>query len=100
MAVIGGQSDRQHGPRLPDAPRSQRIRRFAWPWCGNAGNGFAQSRATSAEPGLAAPTQQVPHQHDRRRFGFTAGRRRIRPGAIAMARGADRVIDQHVHLDE
>jgi hypothetical protein len=52
------------------------------------------------EPGLAAPAQQVPRQRDGQQFGVGAGRRRARPGRDGDSPGADRVIDQHIHVDE
>jgi hypothetical protein len=52
------------------------------------------------EPGLAPPAQQVPDQRDGQQLGVGAYRRRARPGRDSHSPGADRVIDQHVHIDE
>ena len=42
----------------------------------------------------------MPHQRDGQQLGVAAGRRRAWPGGEGDGPGADRVIDQHVHVDE
>lgn len=52
------------------------------------------------EPGLTAPTQQLSDQRDRDQLGITAHRRRAWPGWDLHLAGGDRVIDEHVDVDE
>jgi hypothetical protein len=40
------------------------------------------------------------HQRDGQQFGVTAGRYRARTGRDGNGSGDDRVIDEHVHVDE
>ena len=101
LAVIFGQPGRQHRPQLLErAPQPadppvrlalvRQPREQVSPVPGHLGQ----------EPGLAAPAQQVPHQRDGQQLGVAAGRRRARPGRNRDGPAADRVIDQHVHVDE
>jgi hypothetical protein len=42
----------------------------------------------------------MPHQRDGQQLGVAAARHRARPGGNGDGTGTDRVIDQHVHVDE
>jgi hypothetical protein len=101
LAVIDGQPGRQHRPQLlerapqpADPPvRLALVRQFreqVRPVPGHLGQ----------EPGLAAPPQQVPDQRDGQQLRVGARWCRARPGRDGDGLGADRVIDQHVHVDE
>jgi len=101
LAVIVGDLGCHHGPYLLErAPRPadppvrlalvRQPREQVCPVPGHLGQ----------EPGLAAPPEQVPHQRDRQQLGVGAGRRRTRPGRDDDRAGADRVINQHIRVDE
>jgi len=101
LAVIGGQPGRQHGPQLLERapqPADPPVRLAL------AGQAREQVRPVTGhlgqESGLAAAAQQMPHHSDGQQLSVTATGRRARPGRDGDGPGPERVINQHVDIDE